>query len=460
MKNRKALQLRCRPCNGSVDLVLGKPKSRDRNLLGELGMGTVRSANIMLCVNHLADGNAVRRVLEEIGHQVSCLDLQTARHTDFTRFNLIIMDAGRLTPQVSRFCRLLRASLPEGFAPLLFILDQSSPDDRLSSLDAGADTYLLRPFEPAELIAQVQAFLRIQDLYARLAEQTAQLQQVNQLLQEANQNLMERSCQVQEINQQLQQAQQLIHLELELAQRVQWSFLPQELPVVHRVRFAASYRPCGMVGGDFYDVLRLDENHVGFYVADAMGHGVPAALLTIFLKQGVRPKEIQGRQYRLLSPAEVLHRLHHDLLQQEAIDARFITMLYGMINGRDGTLALAHAGHPYPLHVPREGIPEFWHGDGGILGVGPAEFAVQEHDLSAGDKLLLYTDGIEGTDGRGVDRLRSLAAEHRTLPIREYVELLAEELLGHGPQEDDFTLLGMEIVGEGDGGSRIEEVPR
>lgn len=207
-------------------------------------METVRPGHIMLCVSHLADGSEVRRVLEEAGHQVSCLGLQTARHTDFTRFNLIIMDAGRLTDQVWRFCRLLRASLPEGFAPLLFILDQASPDDRLTSLEAGADTYLLRPFEPAELIAQVQAFLRIQDLYARLAEQTAQLQQVNQLLQEANQNLMERSCEVQQMNQQLQQAQKLIHLELELAQRVQWSFLPQELPAVHRIRFAASYRPC------------------------------------------------------------------------------------------------------------------------------------------------------------------------------------------------------------------------
>lgn len=215
-----------------------------------------------------------------------------------------------------------------------------------------------------------------------------------------------------------------------------------------------------LVGGDFYDVLRLDENHVGFYVADAMGHGVPAALLTIFLKQGVRPKEIQGRHYRLLSPAEVLRRLHHDLVKQESIDAVFITMLYGMINGRDGTLSLAHAGHPYPLHVPRNGTPEFWHGDGGILGVGPEEFAVQEHHLSAGEKLLLYTDGIEGKDGRGVSRLRSLAAEHRALPIRDYVELLAEELLGHGPQEDDFTLLGMEIVDQGDGGSRMEEASR
>jgi phosphoserine phosphatase RsbU/P len=167
------------------------------------------------------------------------------------------------------------------------------------------------------------------------------------------------------------------------------------------------------------------------------------------MKEGVRPKEIQGRQYRLLSPAEVLQRLHQDLLQQDSVDAPFITMLYGMINGRDGTLYLAQAGHPYPLHVPREGDPKFWPGDGGILGVGPADFAVQEYCMAAGEKLLLYTDGIEGKEGRqSVPRFCSLAAEHRALPIREYVELLAKELLGHGPQDDDFTLLGMEFAGE------------
>src|SRR5207237_2111537 len=118
------------------------------------------------------------------------------------------------------------------------------------------------------------------------------------------------------INKRLQQAYQQIDQELELAQRLQTSFLPQTLPQVPHVRFAVTYRPCGHVGGDFYDVFRLDERHVGFYVADAMGHGVPASLLTIFVKKSVRAKEISGQSYRLVPPDEVLAKLNRDLIEQ------------------------------------------------------------------------------------------------------------------------------------------------
>src|SRR5437762_898331 len=102
------------------------------------------------------------------------------------------------------------------------------------------------------------------------------------------------------------------------------------------VRFAVSYRPCGQVGGDFYDVFRLDEHHVGFYVADAMGHGVPASLLTIFLKKAVQPKEVTGSRYRLVPPGEVLGRLNRELIDQQLAQMPFITMVYGLLNCSDG----------------------------------------------------------------------------------------------------------------------------
>src|SRR5262249_24920361 len=153
---------------------------------------------------------------------------------------------------------------------------------------------------------QVQAFLRIKQMHGRLADQTAEMRSVNQ---------------------RLKRAYQQIDLEMEAARRLQMSFLPQTLPEVGPVRFAVHYRPCGRVGGDFYDVFRLDENHVGFYIADAMGHGVPASLLTIFHKRGVRGKSIHGKDYRLLPPREVLSRLNRDLIGQKLPEMPFVTML-------------------------------------------------------------------------------------------------------------------------------------
>src|SRR5262249_21261579 len=157
--------------------------------------------------------------------------------------------------------------------------------------------------------------------------------------------------------------------DLTLARRLQASFLPRSLPAVGPVRFAVSYRPVGHVGGDFYDVFRLDELHVGFYVADAMGHGVPASLLTIFLKKAVQPKELSGAGYGLVPPEEVLARLTRELIGQGLAELPFITMVYGLLNCRDGRLDFARAAHPHPVYVPRDGEPQQWQTPGTLLGV-------------------------------------------------------------------------------------------
>src|SRR5262249_61341083 len=144
---------------------------------------------------------------------------------------------------------------------------------------------------------------------------------------------------------------------------------PKALAASPQARFAAPSRPCGRAGGDFYDVFRLDESHLGFSVADAMGHGVPASLLTIFVKKGVRAKEIFGQQYRLVPPGEVLQRLNRDMIDQALSDNPFITMVYALLNFEEGTLRFARSGHPYPLYIPPEVPPRLWQGEGLLLGV-------------------------------------------------------------------------------------------
>jgi sigma-B regulation protein RsbU (phosphoserine phosphatase) len=187
---------------------------------------------------------------------------------------------------------------------------------------------------------------------------------------------------------------------------------------------------------------------VGFYVADAMGHGVPASLLTIFVKKGVRAKEVFGSQYRLVPPDEVLSRLNRDLIDQKLSEQPFITMAYGLLDHSDGTVRIARAGHPYPLFVPREGEPALWTQDGLLLGIAEARFPCTTHRLGPGDKLLLYTDGVDyaryGDHGAGIESLLACVCEHRELPAQDLVARLARELFGRGPQPDDLTLLAVE----------------
>ncbi|MGL4553037.1 MAG: PP2C family protein-serine/threonine phosphatase [Gemmataceae bacterium] len=334
--------------------------------------------------------------------------------------DLVVLDAAdldRLPPRP-----------PDEFVPVLTV---GPPGTRLACLRAGADAHLDRPFSADEFAAQADALLRLKHAHDRLTERSSEFHRVNERL--------EKAC-------------QLIDQELEIAQRLQASFLPQTLPQVPNVRFAVHYLLCGRVGGDFYDTFRLDEKHVGFYVADAMGHGVPASLLTIFVKKGVRAKEVFGNQYRLLPPDEVLTRLNRELIDQQLSEQPFITMAYGLLNTADGTVQVARAGHPYPLHVPRDGDVTLWKQDGMLLGFAEARYPCHTHRLEPGDKLVLYTDGVDEArfEGHpvGADSLVACAARHRALPVAEFVAALARDLFAGQTVSDDLTLLALERANE------------
>jgi sigma-B regulation protein RsbU (phosphoserine phosphatase) len=393
-------------------------------------MGSPTPPRILLCAEVAATVDDIRRPLEAAGLSITAHAFAASDPGDLSGYQLVILEGTAQAPQALQFCRRLRDRSGDAFLPILFVTADHAPAARLASLEYGADAYLLRPFEVAELLAQASALLRIRERQDRLIEKTAE---------------------VNRINKRLQQAYQQIDQELELARRIQQSFLPQALPQVPQVRFAVHYQPCGRVGGDFYDVFRLDERHLGFYVADAMGHGVPASLLTIFVKKGVRAKEIFGQVYRLVPPSEVLQRLNRDLIDQALSETPFITMVYALFNFQTGTLQFARSGHPYPLYLPRDGAPEQWQIEGSLLGVFETNYPTRTQQLRPGDKLLLYTDGMDAasydTQPVGNASVLACAAEHRALPIHELVPRMAQELFTRTRQTDDLTVLGLEVVG-------------
>jgi sigma-B regulation protein RsbU (phosphoserine phosphatase) len=383
---------------------------------------------VLLCADEPSAVEDVRRLLDSARCEVVWQRID-GPDPETDRAHLALIDGGRGDGTALRFCRRLRQKAGDAFLPVLYLTADAAPEARLAPFEIGADTYLLRPFAPGELLAQVRAFLRLKEVHERLAEKTAEVHRVNR---------------------RLQQAHGQIDAELELARRIQMSFLPQSLPDVPGARFAVHYSLCGRVGGDFYDVFRLDENHVGLYVADAMGHGVPASLLTIFVKKGVRAKEVVGQSYRLVPPGEVLGKLNRDLVEQAMPDHPFITMVYVLYDHREQSMTFARAGHPYPLHVPYDGESRLWQVEGSLLGVFDTTFPVQTRRVRPGDKVVVYSDGIDGAsyEGRaaGSESLLACAERHRALPIEEFVSALARDLFGKGSQPDDLTLLGVEVV--------------
>jgi sigma-B regulation protein RsbU (phosphoserine phosphatase) len=370
----------------------------------------------------------VRSCLTDAGYEVGVRALQ-GPHLRVSA-HLYVVDGGAETTAALEQCQRLRTDGDTGYTPILLVTSETAPALRLASLQSGADANLARPLQAAELLAQVQALLRIKQRHDQLAGQAAEAHGISHRLQAANQQMDQ---------------------ELELARRLQESFLPHSLPQVPGVKFAVKYKPASRVGGDFYDVFRLDEKHLAFYVADAMGHGVPASLLTIFIKKSVKAKEITGQTYRLVPPMEVLHKLNRDLIAQQIPDLPFITMVYVLFNNADGTLQFSRAGHPYPLHIPKNGKPALWQIEGSLLGVFETKFRVQSQRLAPGDKLLLYTDGMDGASFEqhpvGLASLLAAAERFRALPIDELVERLASDLFTQTRQSDDVTLFGVESLG-------------
>ncbi len=184
--------------------------------------------------------------------------------------------------------------------------------------------------------------------------------------------------------------------ELRLAAEAQCELLPREMPTVHGVSVTALWRPAHDVSGDIYDVIRLGDDHLGLFVADAVGHGITAALMTILITHSLTTRVAEGQSWRLLDPAEVLGCLNERLLGRHIHSHRFATAAYAVVDCRHRRMALATAGHPPPLLVHQDGSCDVIETSGGLLGVFDNETYDQvQVELRPDDRLLMYTDGVE-----------------------------------------------------------------
>lgn len=241
--------------------------------------------------------------------------------------------------------------------------------------------------------------------------------------------------------------------QLRLAGLVQRDFLPPHLPNCHEAQWAVTFMPAEWVSGDIYDVARIDEQHIGFYLADAVGHSMPAALLTIFIKQSLVMRETIGNTYRIFAPAEVMKNLNLKMLGQKLSGYQFATCCYCLLNIRTRQLTFARAGHPYPILFRPGQVPQQLQNRGALLGIFEnAEFIQQTVQLQAGDRLLLYSDGAESLIGQNTTgeefRFTDALMAVKDAPIAGIVDRLTELAKNRqiDPAElDDLTLVGLEV---------------
>ena len=242
--------------------------------------------------------------------------------------------------------------------------------------------------------------------------------------------------------------------QLRLAGLVQQDFLPTRLPNTDEVRWAAVFLPAEWVSGDIYNVVRIDEQHIGFYVADVVGHGIPAALLTIFLKQAMVMRETVENNYHIFLPVEVMKNLNKRMAAQKLSGYQFATCCYCLLNTKTLQLTYARAGHPYPVLIRAGERPKQLEIRGSLLGVfEQAKYTQQTIQLQTGDKLLLYSDGAEPSIG-GFDDLSGFHfseefCEIKDLPVVDMMDKfnkLVQNQKVDISEVDDITILGLEIL--------------
>jgi hypothetical protein len=242
--------------------------------------------------------------------------------------------------------------------------------------------------------------------------------------------------------------------QMRLAGLVQQDFLPTQLPNSDEVRWVATFMPAEWVSGDIYDIVRIDEQHVGFYVADVVGHGIPAALLTIFLKQALVMRETIDNNYHIFSPAEVMKNLNVRMAAQKLSGYQFATCCYCLLNVKTLQMTYARAGHPYPILIKPNQRPQQMEIRGSLLGIfTQAEYVQETIQLQPGDKVLLYSDGAEPFIGSFDDTIGFNFSDNfcklKDLHIVEMIDkfnTLAQNQEIDPSEVDDITALAFEVL--------------
>jgi sigma-B regulation protein RsbU (phosphoserine phosphatase) len=231
---------------------------------------------------------------------------------------------------------------------------------------------------------------------------------------------------------------------MEEARQIQLSILPHHLPSRGEFEIAARSVAAEIVGGDFYDLIRLDHATFAVVVADATGHGLPAALQVRDVFTGLRMG--LAREYKLTRTVARLNQIIH----RSRLATKFVTLFLAELN-LDGRIIYCNAGHPAAVVMRAAGSVSLLRCGGMILGPNPdARYTFGIEELNPGDVLVLYTDGITeatgDTDGEeyGLDRLIHAlrAARHLDpLAIVERVFSDVEEFAAVSPPADDQTLM-------------------
>jgi sigma-B regulation protein RsbU (phosphoserine phosphatase) len=237
--------------------------------------------------------------------------------------------------------------------------------------------------------------------------------------------------------------------ELQVASEIQNLLIPQIIPESKILEIAAEFIPCKEIGGDFYDVIKLDQNKFLFIVADVSGKGIPGALVVSNMQATLRA----FLQYSTdLIP--IVSKLNESIIRQTTAD-RYITFFIGLYDHAKNTFTYINAGHNPPVHINQNGAIEELRTGGIFIGYVPWEYECDTITFHEGDTLVMYTDGLveamnESEEEFGFNKLKEIVSKHKSLATENLKNEIINKInnhIGSIPLSDDFTLLILKRTG-------------
>jgi sigma-B regulation protein RsbU (phosphoserine phosphatase) len=377
------------------------------------------------------DSSTMRRMLAmklaEDGYDVATANDGVeglAKAREAPRPELILTDYEMPELDGAGLCEAVKSDRGLRSIPVLMLTTLGDTERKVAGLEAGADDYILKPKSPddfREMFARIRAHLRIADLNAELADR-------NRLLEAAHKKLT---------------------FELELAQKVQLALMPRPPKPRGVLRMAVRYKPANQLGGDVYDIYRLENNRLGILVADVSGHGVNSAMLSGMVKALAAPLSMA-----VLEPGELLAGL--DVATEQYFpEGYFCTGFYLIADEETGLIRYAGVGHPPAIVVGPKG-PRMLPSNPGMLGIGMVDGTAGGTDrIEPRESLVIYTDGL--TDAMdpsdalfGEERLKTVLQSHWGADPAEILKEVDEALRQHtspGSPADDINIIVLQHPG-------------
>jgi sigma-B regulation protein RsbU (phosphoserine phosphatase) len=341
-------------------------------------------------------------------------------------YELVLLDV--MMPGIDGFEVLerLRRTHPPDVLPVIMATARDRSDDIVRALELGANDYVTKPLDFAVVLARVRMQLTLHDARRQLAQANTRMRR-----------------------------------DLDAGARIQRALIPQRLPATSTAQVAAKFEPCTELGGDLLDVFALPDGGLGLYLLDVSGHGVPAALTSVTLSRLLSHMGSESMVYeegsngvRPVAPAQLATALNRRFPMDPETN-QYFTLVFAVLDPAARMLRYVAAGHPGPVHVPRDGSPRSCETSGPAIGWFPdARFEEHTIALSPGDRVYFYSDGIVEAqsptgDFFGDDMFLATLTAARSGPLAASLDRVESEVrtwCGAAGPGDDVSILALEIA--------------